>query len=366
MSIGVNRGFLDNVCEKYGSQPGVCINLNPVQSKFNRQKPKRNAQALSKNHYFIHYCSISKKDVNCMEKALKVVLVIILVVFGSTLLLGLFATPASAMDLFPRPDFNDSVIQQGRPRGDLIMGSPVNNSIVGHGMQVTLPDGTTRSFRVKDGVTLIFAVPPDYSIMHNSPLSADLDRAKLRADAIVEVFEPGNIAPNLKLNKFDPQELSGVRYNSKTLFVTGSTSLEELVNSLPAGRYLLAVCNNDENLDVPWKAAGRFATHNPPADVKPIKRSFIASSGRRFISNNLPNRLSAQGQGSVAIPVQLRPEVGGPGSVFGGIGGSGTGYAGTSGMMNLGVPVPPYNTRPRPPRVGGTASGDCLNTVCPY
>jgi hypothetical protein len=67
------------------------------------------------------------------------------------------------------------------------------------------------------------------------------------------------------------------------------------------------------------------------------------------------------------VPIHLRQGAGGPGNVFGGVGaGGGVGFAETAGKMNLGVPVPPYNNRPRPPRVGGTAGGDCLNTVCPY
>jgi hypothetical protein len=68
-----------------------------------------------------------------------------------------------------------------------------------------------------------------------------------------------------------------------------------------------------------------------------------------------------------SVPVQLRPGAGGPGNIFAGIGASGgAGVADTVGKMNLGVPVPPYNNRPRPSRMGGTAGGDCLNTVCPY
>jgi hypothetical protein len=83
-------------------------------------------------------------------------------------------------------------------------------------------------------------------------------------------------------------------------------------------------------------------------------------------NSSVGSSLTLGSSGVGRLPAQLRPEAGGPGSVFGGIGGSGTGYAGTSGMMNLGVPVPPYNNRPRPSRMGGTAGGDCLNTVCPY
>jgi hypothetical protein len=86
----------------------------------------------------------------------------------------------------------------------------------------------------------------------------------------------------------------------------------------------------------------------------------------RVAVNNSPMQRGAFPPGG-PVPIQLRHGAGGPGNLFGGIGGSGNGYAGASGLMNLGAPVPPYNNRPRPPRVGSNlASGDCLNTVCPY
>jgi hypothetical protein len=60
------------------------------------------------------------------------------------------------------------------------------------------------------------------------------------------------------------------------------------------------------------------------------------------------------------VPVQLRQGAGGPGNILGGT----PGVAGTTGMMNLGAPVPPYNTSPGS-RYGGMG-GPCNVMVCAY